>query len=77
MVRKLKSGPRYVNRVVLQKLAPYSYRVEVQRELVWKCHVDHLMKLRDADEDCQIPLNCQRIKRRVTKTETAVQKMNK
>ena len=35
MVRNLRPGPKYVVGVILQKLAPYSYSVEVQHGLIW------------------------------------------
>ena len=36
MVSNLRPGPKYVIGVILQKLAPYSYSVEVHHGLVWK-----------------------------------------
>ena len=39
--------------VILQKLAPYSYSVEVHHALVWKRHIDHLLKLQDEEKDRQ------------------------
>ena len=37
----------------MQKLAPCSYSVEVHHGLVWKRHIDHLLKLRDEEKDRQ------------------------
>ena len=57
MVKNLRPGPKYVVGVILQKLAPYSYSVEVQHGLIWKRHVNHLLKLEDAEQDRQYSSN--------------------
>ena len=45
MTRNLRPGPKYVTGVVVQKLGPLSYLVEVGEGLIWRRHVDHLKEL--------------------------------
>ena len=45
MARNLRPGPKYVTGVVIQKLGPLSYLVEVGEGLIWPRHVDHLKEL--------------------------------
>ena len=45
MARNLRPGPKYVTGVVIQKLGPLSYLVEVGEGLIWRRHVDHLKEL--------------------------------
>ena len=45
MTRSLRPRPKYVTGVVIQKLGPLSYLVEVGEGLVWQRHVDHLKEL--------------------------------
>ena len=45
MVKNFHSDPTWVPGVVIQKLAPLTYLVEVQGGLKWKRHIDHIKSL--------------------------------
>ena len=45
MVRKMCPGPAWISGVIIQKLGPTSYLVDVHGNKPWKCHVDQLKEL--------------------------------
>ena len=45
MVKNFRSDPTWVSGVIIQKLAPLIYLVEVQGGMKWKRHVDHIKSL--------------------------------
>ena len=45
MARNPRSGANYLPEVVVQRLGPLSFLVEVGDGIVWRRHVDHLKPL--------------------------------
>ena len=45
MVKNFRSDPTWIPGVIVQKLAPLTYLVEVQGGLKWRRHVDHIKSL--------------------------------
>ena len=47
MARNWRPGTPWVPGVVVEKLGPLSYLIQVETEQLWKRHMDHLRVLRD------------------------------
>ena len=45
MVKNFRSDPTRIPGVIIQKLAPLTYLVEIQGGLKWRCHIDHIKSL--------------------------------
>jgi len=47
MARNLREGPRWVPGVVIERLGPLTYLIQVESGLFWRRHVDHLRVMSD------------------------------
>ena len=47
MVKNMRPGPDWIPAVIAQQLGPVSLLVDVEPDLRWKRHIDHIRELAD------------------------------